>query len=273
MELQRNHSHSYSNTEHFEKPASILRKNREEFEKEIYSEKKLFRIEIFNPFEDDKEFNFLYSKDAKYYLISEKEAQFQIRMYDLRQEEQKAFASVLHIDGKEIQKIKTSLKRGTYFGFKKGGGEYESFVFAEPEVSNDYSINNSTNIGNSDAENKGDCSNSESDFGKNNMMENFGTIKIQFYETRQESVSKLNTIFRDLKNYNPNKRELDKKFCIRNQTVKKGRNFRNNVTYKPQISLEDEMKFIINMTDFEKKIDEVVIYYQDFIAMNIMGLV
>lgn len=259
------------NSEAFKQPAPIRRQNREEYEKEIYSQNKLFSIEIFNPSEDEKEFKFFYSKDAKYYLISEKDAHFQIRMHDLRDGPQKAFASLLHIDGKEIQKIKTSVKRGTYFGFKKGGGEYEYFVFAEPEVSNEYSINNSTNIGNSDAESKAGCN--AADSSNFNSFENFGTIKIQFYETRQEAVSQLNTVFRDFKNYNPNKRELDKKFCIRNQTVRKGRIFRRNVTFKPQICMEDEMKFIVNMTDFDNKIDEVVIYYQDFLAMNLMGFV
>lgn len=265
MELQLNEKEPKS--EKFKEPILIKKTNSEINEREIYSNNKLFKIDIYNPAENDKKFKFLYSKEAKYYLISEKEANFQIRMYDLRENSTlKAFASVLYIDGKEIQRIKTSIKRGTYFGFKKGGGEYEYFVFAEPEISKQYSFDSSTKIENSDYK-------SEIESSQLNMIENFGTIKIIFYDTKQEHVSKLNTIFKDFRNYNPNKRELDKKFCIRNQTVKKGRGFKRDITFKPEISIEDEMKFILNMTDFEKKIDEVIIYYQDFISMNIMGLV
>jgi len=255
---EENHSISF--------PESKIKRIREDFENAIYSEKKDFRIEIFNPLEDNKEYKFIYSKEGKYYLVSKKESIFQIRMHDLRKDK-KPFGSILYIDGKEIQKIKTSLKIGTYFGFKKGGGEYDFFEFSEPEVSKELSKNFSSNVNNSNSDLKltNDLSYQSS------SLENFGTIKILFYDTHKESFSGLNKIFKDFKNYQPNIREYDKKFCLRNQTVRRGRNFRNRVTFVPEI--DNEMKFLSNVIDFEKKIDEVFIQYQDFLSLNIMGLV
>ncbi len=262
MDIKNNQNYESSNNE---------KKNcKDNYEKAIFTQNKLFRIEIYNPLENDKNFNFIYSKDNKYYLISEKEKPFQIRMFDMRSGS-KPFGSVLFIDGKEIQKIKTSTVKGTYFGFKKGGGEYEFFIFAEPDIGKELidisNINKSNTISQQ-------AFNANAYLDKNYLLKNFGTIKIDFFDTHKEERDKINQIFKDIKEYIPNKRELDKKFCIRNQTVRKGRMFRRDVTYNPQkFYLKEEMKFIVNIVDFEKKIDSLMIQYQDFLSMNVLGLV
>ena len=43
------------------------------------------------------------------------------------------YAAKLFIDNQEVVSAKTFKKRGNFFGFKRGGGAYEQFVFKMPE--------------------------------------------------------------------------------------------------------------------------------------------
>ena len=237
------------------------------YQNEIISENKLFTIEFFDPYKTDKNFNFIYGKDCKYYVISEKHSNFQIKMIDKRAGS-KCFGSKLYIDGKEINRIKTSIVKGTYFGFKLGGGKYQSFVFDEPDLSkvsydpekNCFSYNLNSDISTDDQE-------------INKINKYFGKIKIDFFDTHQEDREKYNDEFKDFTKYKPSEREGDKKLCLRSQTIKKGKEFNRKITFTPKRSKEDENKFSITIIDFDKNIDSITINYQDFLSLNIIGVV
>ena len=107
-----------------------------------------------------------------------------------------------------------------------------------------------------------------------NYYNKFGTIEIKFYDTYERETYNPEREFQDFKNYEPNKREINKKFVLRNQTVKKGEEFivPNKFNFENFYN-EDTGKYIEHKIMFDKKIDHVTVYYQDFLAMNILGLV
>jgi hypothetical protein len=239
----------------------------------ILSDEKDFHVEIFSPKNNDEPYKFFYSKEAKYYIISEKNNYFQIRMTDNRIYK-KPFGATLFIDGKEIQKIKTCYKTGVYFGFKQGNGKYNLFQFVEPDVDVENFNNNNNNNPPNNQNINSTAYDSDDNYDDNNYYNKFGTIEIKFYDTFQRETYNLEKEFMDFKTYEPNKREINKKFVLRNQTVKKGEEIYvpNKFNYDHFYN-KNTGRYVENRINFEKKIDHVIIYYQDFLAMNILGLV
>jgi hypothetical protein len=238
---------------------------------QILSEEKDFCVEIYCPKNNDIPYKFFYSKEAKYYIISEKNNYFQIRMTDNRKYK-KPFGATLFIDGKEIQKIKTCYKTGVYFGFKQGNGKYNLFQFVEPDV--DFENLNNNNLRPNNQNINSTAYDSDDNNDDNNYYNKFGTIEIKFYDTYQRETYNLEKEFMDYKTYVPNKREINKKFVLRNQTVQKGEEFYINKNFNyDQFYNKNTGRYVENKINFEKKIDNVILYYQDFLAMNILGLV
>lgn len=231
----------------------------------LFSQNRFFSIDIYDPTKENyPSYRFIYGKDGQYYLPVEKNSKFEIKMNDVRAEPE-YFGSTLYIDGKEIQKIKTGKFYSRYFGFKKGNGNYESFVFSEPDIAKDKLINTLDRSSQFNLQ-----TDSEMTIGAD---ENFGLIKIDFFETFKKPCDVINDKFKDFKNYNPNQREANKKFCLRNSTVRKGDSFKIRNTFRPELDVEGEMKYLITWINFEKKIDTFTIRYQDFCSLNILGIV
>lgn len=53
-------------------------------------------------------------------------------------DEQNPFAAKLYIDGTEVVSTKTFKRRGNFFGFRKGNGRYDQFLFENPPFLADY---------------------------------------------------------------------------------------------------------------------------------------
>lgn len=237
---------------------------------QILSQNKEFIIDVISPENNYSSYNFHYSKEGKYYIISEKNSTFQIKLTDNRKFK-KYFGSTLFIDGKEIQKVKTCFKNGTYFGFKQGNGKYNSFQFIEPDL--DMENFNLKGRKNSNISDDSEDSESETEYDRD-YYNKFGTIEIKFYDTMKVESNGFEREFSDFKDYKPNKREVNKKFVLRNQTVRKGEeffvpnNFNHEIFYDESLGKYMEPKIL-----FDKEIDSITLYYQDFLAMNILGLV
>lgn len=219
-----------------------------------YSRKDKFFITILEKDKNkDKEMEvFAHKPSKRLYLCSEREQTFYIRMKSLNKVD-KYYGSRLYIDGKEVMNgLKTFFRQGHYFGFKLGGGEYKSFMFDIPPTCEETNLNITQDQIKS--ENK-----------------NFGTIKIEFFNT-QEIKSKKLTKKHNYNIHNQSIREDDKKFFYRSLSIKEGDKFSIDSNFKYIDQAEDE--YVINhITDYNDKVDDIMLYYTDFIAMQLLGIV
>jgi hypothetical protein len=185
---------------------------------------------------------FLQSKEKQFYVCTEANQPFIIRLKAKLRE--KVFGAKLFIDGKEAIKDKTFKDVGHFFGFKQGFGNYKEFIFDTPEIKPVVT----------EKENSDSCS-----------------IYIEFYETYSVKEENLSYEIKKEKEY-PQFEQLggneNKKFYLRSLSVRQGNKFKID-SLKPNFLGKYKTS---NYIDFEKKIDSIKIFYADFVALQIMGL-
>lgn len=211
--------------------------------KGINSKNKRFKVSVQSY---DEPINYIISPEKKAYLIAERNTPFVIAVF-VNKDVNDVYGARLFIDGKLVQWQKTLKRRGKFFGVKMGDCNYKEFVFDLPPI--ETFLNSST------------------------QNEDFGTIRIEFFST-QPVVSKkvLKKLSRKGK-LSPTPREDDKKFYMRSMTISEGQCFRIKNTYIDYLDSMDGDTVIENTINFSDMIDEITIYYADFVALQIKGIV
>ena len=185
--------------------------------------------------------------DKKNYICSEPEESFYIKMITTGNKTEKYGAS-LYLDGIKVGGIKTFRICGHFFGFKLGGGKYNSFVFSKSKYSENYEDDNDGELD----------------------LSNLGIIRVVFHPLSRVKMLNKEKVFNSFKKHNQICLPENKKFCFNSLAIAEGNEFqitskmreRSNSKY-----IEDEI------IDFESVLDEIVIYYSDFTAMLVQGLV
>jgi hypothetical protein len=201
---------------------------------------------------DDRELDIILAKDKRYYLCSEQNQPFIISVKCLKKTEE-VYGLRLFLDGKEVNGIKTLKYKGHFFGFKMGNGVYKKFVFDVPPC-HDYARN-------PDQIKK--------------MNKEFGTIKIQFFKTEEILSKRKKKKSTRYIPYEQSLREEGVKFFERSLSIREGEMFKID---KPRHFFEDydrekDERFNDYIVDYSYVIDEVFIYYTDFISLQIKGIV
>ena len=168
-----------------------------------------------------------------------------------------SYASKLFIDSQEVISCKTFKKRGNFFGFRKGGGSYDQFVFKIPEFLNDMSS-------------KGDQDSKE-------RAKKMGDIRIVFFEAT-ESLKRVNP---DILN-KPRKQNEPSFVPVPQADVKQGQArslsvaFGNGFTISVpgNFNIEQNGRQMIKSTkpDFESPVDQIVFRYSNPPTLIACGL-
>lgn len=196
--------------------------------------------------------------ERKYYLVAEPTQEFQIKMAVGNDDNRgRVYGAKLFIDGREIVFNKTFKGHGHFFGVKRGGGKYKAFIFAEPEPLSRCKKAN------------------EPDVLKNLIDENqnFGQICIKFFETRPIRAKKREKKLMSRRQLEPSVREDNKKFFMRSMTVDEGKGFEIKNTYREYLDAIPSEFYEEHVLLENEQIDEVIIHYADFMALQVMGVV
>jgi hypothetical protein len=219
----------------------------------IQTKKGLFQIVIESNNEPVKDIK---SKEEKTYLCVESGQPFTIKLI-ATQDPQTVYGARLYIDEKEMAWMKTFKRFGNFFGKKLGNGKYAQFIFDEPLHYDSLSIDRKK----------------RERFLNTPEAAKTGSIKVEFFTTNQIiSKKKLKTLKKKCE-YEQSYRKDDKKFFVKSMTVREGNVFEINNTYKDFLDKYEGNTIKEDFVDFSKKIDEITVYYADFISLQVMGIV
>jgi hypothetical protein len=196
--------------------------------------------------ENDNKIKVIEAADKKYYICAERGQAFYIEIQ--RRKSHDVVGSKLFIDGKELPGTKTLKYRSHYYGFKLGEGQYKKFIFDIPPLK--------------------DPKKSKQEIEEENQE--FGTIKILFYQAIiVESKRKIKR-FSNYQPYHQSIAEEGKKFFERALSVREGDTFQINNKF-PQNNLpEFQDNYFV---DYTQVVDEISFDYTDFIALELKGVV
>lgn len=183
------------------------------------------------------------SKENKVYICTEANQPFIIKL--VAENKEIVYGAKLFLDGKEAVSYKTFKFTGHFLGFKLGNGNYKEFIFDVPPVIEQTS---------------------------ENFCKEMGTIKINFYETYSKIVeNKIKEIKNEfkIKDFIQACGLENKKFFERSLSVREGNQFSTKVKLNNFQGNKRTEQFI----DFEKQIDSITVYYADFVALQIMGII
>jgi hypothetical protein len=182
------------------------------------------------------------SKEDKVYIVTEANQSFIIKL--TAENKDIVYGSKLYLDGKEAVSYKTFKSYGHYYGFKLGNGNYKEFIFGVPPVIEEKS---------------------------ENVNDEFGTIKIKFYETYSKVFENKNLEIKKeykVKEFKQSGGLENKKFFERSLSIREGNLFSKEVK-----KFDNGTKRKEHFIDFEKEIDSIILHYSDFVAMQIMGII
>ena len=191
--------------------------------------------------ENEDPYHIIESCDKKFYLCAAKGESFYIKIK--QNFPTKTRGVRLFLDGDEVNSIKTIKYECHYYGFKLGGGNYKKFLFDIPETE-------------------------ETNFKKKRKNHKVGTIHIEFFETeRIKSKRKQKADYKGYKTFCKSSINPGTKFFERPLAIKEG----NDFTVKEwDRDSDNSYEYIV---DYTKKIDEIIVYYTDFMSLQIKGVV
>ena len=208
------------------------------------SNNSLFDIFILDP-STKKEITFFLSKDKKYYVCTEPNQPFIIKLQ--AKDKTIVYGSKLYLDGKLAINYKTFKGSGHFLGFKLGNGFYKEFLFDVPPTKEVSEIN------------------------ENNEL---GSLKIEFYLTYSKIVEnrdKNDNIYKEYSSFGQSFGTENKKFYLRSLSIREGNEFsitKNQNYHKNHCKTRTD-----DFIDFNKLVDSLSINYADFVALQIMGLI
>ena len=217
----------------------------------MISENKTFEISVLDSFSKTP-LPFFLSIEKRYFICTEANQPFMVKIK--AKDKEKVFGAKLFLDGKEAISYKTFKDVGHFFGFKLGNGNYKEFLFDVPPSRESSSLEKAA--------------------------EELGSVKVEFFETMATIVENRdcgkndnrNKPFKDTKDYEEFEQACgleSKKFYLRSLSVREGNNFAINVKHKKYLGKTRTEHFI----DFSKPLDAIKIFYADFVALQLMGLI
>ena len=72
-------------------------------------------------------------REAKNYICVEKNEAFQVKVISTNMNDTDTYGAVLFLDGQRVHGKKTFRRVTNFPGYKKGGGNYEEFIFSVPD--------------------------------------------------------------------------------------------------------------------------------------------
>jgi hypothetical protein len=175
----------------------------------------------------------------------------------------KAYAAKLFIDDQEVVKCKTFRKRGNFFGFRRGNGNYDRFVFKIPISSPDILSNDAESL-----KKKG---------------KQMGEIRIVFFNASLvwKKAPQVNQDAKKIKNRGPSIEPHytqvpmgdAKNFASRSLSVGLGKGFQLDMP-PLRVANEGPHKGMISdtMANFEEPIDQIVIRYSHVATVMALGI-
>ena len=72
-------------------------------------------------------------REARNYICVEQQESFQVKVISTNMNDTDTYGAVLFLDGQRVHGKKTFRRVTNFPGYKKGGGNYEEFVFSVPD--------------------------------------------------------------------------------------------------------------------------------------------
>jgi len=186
------------------------------------------------------------------FVLCNESQNFEIEI--LAPDDENVYGADLFIDGTKIEYKKTFKKRGTFKGFKIGNGSFQHFTFKPPNITEAHD--------------------------KDVMTQ--PAIQLRFYGTKtihhNDPTKILNKAIRKATDkYKPSKLFENKKYYQKSLTVQPGQLFDVTPVTKEQILKwkldKNTGKFKEHLIDRSKTIEEQIIKYGDFIALQCLNVI